>query len=50
MMLNHKMHHKFPSLPYRELNKLTDERMTPKDSCWSLIKSFKKNKDEMSIL
>ena len=50
MMLNHKMHHKHPSLPYRELNKLTDERMTPQDSCWSLIKFFVKKKNEMSIL
>lgn len=50
MMLNHKMHHKYPSLPYRELNKLTDEKMNPKDSCWGLIKSFVKNKNEMSIL
>ncbi len=50
MMLNHKMHHRYPSLSYRELNKLTDERMAPQDDCWSLIKLFVKNKNEMSIL
>jgi fatty acid desaturase len=40
MTLNHKMHHKYPSLPYRDLNKLAEEKMIPKDNCLSVIKMF----------
>lgn len=50
MTLNHKSHHKYPALPYRDLDKLTVEKMTPKENCLSVIKLFKKNKNEMSIL
>lgn len=50
MMLNHDMHHKYPFMPYRELNKLTEEKMAPKERCFNLIKLFKKNNNEMSIL
>ena len=49
MMLNHDMHHKYPFMPYRELNKLTDEKMAPKENFFKLIKLFKKNNNKILI-
>ena len=35
---SHFAHHKYPSLPYRDLYKLAEEKMIPKDNCLSIIK------------